>query len=521
MTSILAGLTHDERLALRRELAVQAVQMGVNLNNSGSTPTALAMRHDPLIVERAHTRAIDRVLCGLVTNPQGRVMIFSPPQLGKSSAVARRFPFWWLTQFPRARIGLGSYAASLAQTHGAAVREMIRMYGGEYGLVLSPHQATKSAWELTTGGGLRSVGVRSGFSGQPVDLALIDDPFAGRAEAESTVMRNAVWDWYSSVWSARRQPETREAIVMTRWHKDDLAGRLLDQDGRVEEGGEWTVLHMPAIALAPDPDRGIWEDPLGREPGEPISHPKIGEGDNERLLAHWKAQRSRSTDRDWNALYLGVPFSAQGALLSDQDLRNATASHVPEKWSRIAVGVDPSGGGRDSAGIVVAAVSDGKVWFVEDRTARMSSIDWPREVCLAAHDHGADRVVIETNYGGDQATTLVTQAWDNLAAEGKVTGPCPYVAPVTSKRSKVLRAEPIAQAIKTGRILFAPGNELKQLRTEWQMWEPGSTWSPGALDAGVHVATDLLPQLRTGTVNNPAAKSRSGGTRSALANRRR
>ncbi|MCF8610040.1 terminase family protein [Gordonia sp. HY285] len=518
--SQLDGLTYDEKLELKRALAERMAQAGLELP-AVSSPGALASRCDlGVTVERPHTRAIDNVLTPLLSKPNARVMIFSPPQIGKSARGARWFPFWWLTMRPRDRIILASFAASLAQTHGGVVRDYVSMYGGDYGLRLSPKQSTKAAWELTTGGGLRSVGVRGGLSGHPMDLGIIDDPFAGRAEADSPTMREAAWNWYSGVWSARRSPTAREVIIMTRWHQDDLAGRLLDRDGRVEEGGEWVVLHMPAIALAEDRARGIYGDPLAREVGEPLSHPKIEPGDTDGLIRHWSGQRARSTDRDWNSMYLGVPFSAEGALLSETDIRAATAP-PPGSFSRTAVGVDPSGGGRDSAGVVVAGPSGGHVWFMEDRTAHMTSIEWPRAACLAAYEHDADRVVIETNYGGDQATTLVTQAWDRLAAEKLVSGACPYVDGVSSRKSKQLRAEPIAQAIKTGRVKFVQGASLKQLTTEWQMWEPGSTWSPGALDAGVHVAMALLPQVRSGTMANPARKSRDGmPRRSGLAARR-
>lgn len=354
-----------------------------------------------------------------------------------------------------------------------------------------------------------------------MDLGIIDDPFAGRAEAESPVMRNSVWDWYSAVWSARRQPGTREALVLTRWHKDDLAGRLLDQDGRIEEGGEWVVLHMPALALIPDPDKGIYPDPLGREPGEPISHPKIDEGDTAALIDHWARQRRRATSRDWNALWQGTPFDAEGALLTAADLSAATRT-PPDEFKRIAVGVDPSGDGRDTAGIVAAGLDkQHHVWWIADRTARLSTFEWPRTACRLAHEVGADRIIYEKNFGGGMAGQLITQAWDVLLRENEVSGLCPLVTPVTARKSKVLRAEPIAQAVKTSRAFFTKGADLKQLTDEWQMWEPGSSWSPGALDAGVHVATHLLPDLPRGAQRSNPSERRISDARTTGINKRR
>ncbi|WP_353107811.1 LAGLIDADG family homing endonuclease [Gordonia sp. (in: high G+C Gram-positive bacteria)] len=437
-----------------------------------------------------------------------------------STRGSRWFPFWWHTNRPTDAIVLASFAAALAQTHGSAVREMVRMYGADYGLRLSATQSTKAAWELTTGGSFKSVGVRGGLSGHPMDLGIIDDPFAGRAEADSPTMREAVWNWYSGVWSARRSPTAREVIIMTRWHQDDLAGRLLDRDGRIEEGGEWRVLHLPALALAPDPKKGVYDDPLGREVGEPLSHPKIADGDTGGLLAHWARQKKRSTPRDWGSMYQGTPWSAEDALLDDQVIRDATKDR-PDSMRRIVIGVDPAGGGRDTVGIVAVGLDAvGHAWFLDDRSAKMSAADWPAAVCVAAHEHEANEIVVEKNFGGDMGKQLVAQAWEIAARDGVVSGLCPLVSEVTARQSKVLRAEPIAQAIRTERVWFARGADLSQLTTEWTMWEPGSTWSPGALDAGVHAVTKVLPRVPGGsTVSNPSGRSRQTGGRSSFRRR--
>lgn len=507
-----AGMSRLDKLALKRELAEAMLEAGLSLNDTTS-PGQLAMKHEPgLQVSRPHLEAIDEALTGLLAHPNRRLMIFTPPQIGKSTRVSRWFPFWWLTMRPKDRIILGSYAASLAQTHGAAVRDLIETYGAEYGLRLHDTQRTKSDWMLRMGGGLRARGVKGGITGQSMDLGIIDDPIAGREQAESVQQRNALWDWYSSAWSSRRSPQAREVLVCTRWHKDDLAGRLLDQDGRVEEGGEWHVLHIPAIALAPDHEKGVFADPLGREPGEPVTHPRIDDWDTEALLEHWTRARQAATERDWNALYQGLPFDAKGALLTSEDVRKASAV-TTQPFRRTVVGVDPSGGGRDTAGIVAGALDDlGKVWWIADRSAHMDSFAWPLRVCELANEVEADRIVVETNFGGDQATTLVRQAWAQLQRDGQIPANaiCPLITAVTARKSKVLRAEPISQAVKTGRLGFAVAtggryvaDDMPQLKLEWQQWEPGTTWSPGALDAAVYVATELLPPIArdVGTFN--------------------
>lgn len=513
----------DKRYELRRLVELLAEQ-GLPLADVPS-PATLAGEHDRLFVTRDHIRVIDDALVWLAATPGGRLMVNIPPQLGKSTLVSRWLPFWWLLQRPMDRIVLTSYASSLAAGHSAACRDLIADFGGEYGLSLSPTESNRTDWTLTTGGGLRARGVRGGLTGNPMDLGIIDDPLADRAQADSPVYRDAVWEWYSSVFLSRMSPGARQVVIMTRWHQDDLSGRLLKRDGRIEAGGLWRVVHLPAIAVKADRERGFYADPLGRAPGDPLPHPKIPAGDRAAAMAFWTRRRADSTSRDWNALYQGVPHDTEGSLLSDLDVLRATVHQVPA-LRRIAVGVDPSGGGRDEAGLVAGGLgADGRVYLTRNLTARMTSDRWATAACVLAAEVGADRIVVEKNFGGDMARLLILQAWENLVRDGKVAGLPPMVTEVTARRSKVLRAEPIAQAIKgrpdaeePGRVRFADVHELKGLKAEWTMWTPGSTWSPGALDASVHLVTELLPSLPGGArIESPTGirrgQARGGGPR--------
>lgn len=490
-------------------LAAARAAMGLPAVRAPYMAGDLAVRHDPRFqVQRTHLRAIDQKLRFILDNPSTKHMIWTPPQVGKSTRVSRWGPMWWLAHRPRDRILLASYAERLAQGHGRAARDFVRAFGAEYGLLLNPEQAAASDWSLESGGGMISRGVRGGATGQTADLGLIDDPVADRMAADSDVVRAATWDWYSGTFVSRLSPEASILITMTRWHTDDLAGQLLKREGRVEDGGEWHVLHMPAVAVPEDHDRGFYADPLGREPGEPLSHPRITDGSTDALSAHWARQRSQSTLRDWGALYQGSPHDVSGGLLTESTIEDHTGR--PNTAAvRAGVGVDPSGGGRDTAGIVGGIVDGrGKFWFTDDRSAVMSAGDWSREACLLAHDLDADVIFVEANYGGDQATTLVQQAWTQLMTEGRISAGalCPRIKPVHSRKNKYLRAEPVAQAVTTNRVGFLPG--LKKLKTEWTLWQPGSKWSPGALDASVHLAVGLLPPLPMGSAVESAVAKR-------------
>lgn len=520
------SLPEADKRHLEMRLAEACAIKGIPAD-SAPTPGALALHHEPLTqVQRPHLELIDKGLNWVHDTPNAKLMIWTPPRAGKSHRVSRWCPFWWQTRRPQDRIVLASYAASLAETHGAAVRDLVATHGAQYGLQLKHDENTRAKWTTTAGGGMLSRGVKGGLSGQDMDLGIIDDPYADRAAADSSTIRKSVEEWYSSAFIARRVPGTRQIIVHTRWHQQDLSGVLLDREGRIEEGGEWKVIHLPAIATAEDHVRGFYADPLGRQPGDPLTHPLLPADDIDGLNEHWRRQKASVTTRDWAAMFMGSPVTAEGALLSAENLKNATTKDVPAP-RRTVVGVDPSGGGRDTAGIIGGHLgTDGRMYWTHDRTAQMSSDQWSRAACQLAHDIDADCVVFEANYGGDMAGTLIRQAWDAMQNEGAIDrrALCPRIKKVTARKSKFLRAEPIAQAVLTQRAWFSADHSLAGLKSEWELWEPDSTWSPGALDAAVYCAYELLPPINGGSsVSSAAKRSRSSvtGTSSLAARRTR
>jgi hypothetical protein len=514
--------TEAEKREIKLRLAEACLKVGIPITDVMGSPLQVAIGNDPTRTTREHLEVIDNALSETIATPNAKLMVFAPPQSGKSELVSRWFPFWWLTQKPQDRIILASYAKTLAMGHSAACRDFIMQHGAAYGLRLRPDEASKSDWTITLGGGIRSRGVRAGSTGFPSDLTIVDDPYRDRAEADSPKIRNGVWDWYSSAVVTRLAPEARTVITLTRWHQDDLAGELLKREGRIEEGGEWRVITLPAIAQTPNLEKKIYPDSLGREPGEPLSHPRIPADDRDALLKHWEGRRRALTNRDWNALCQCAPVDSEGALLTSTAIFDATAE-PPEKWKRRGVGVDPGGGGRDSVGIIGGGLDyDGRSWWTHDRTAKLRSDKWPQTACKLAFEIDATEIVVEKNFGGDMGRNLISQAWQQLQRDNVIpqTLLCPLVREVVARKSKILRAEPIAQAVLTGRQWFAPG--LTTLETEWQQWEPGSEWSPGALDAGVHLATELLPTIPRGArTTNPAKKRKSEARATGIAARRR
>lgn len=202
-----------------------------------------------------------------------RLMVFVPPQHGKSEIVSRKFPAWALGINPRMKIVGTSYSADLAQQFSRAIQRTID--STEYREVF-PDTFLSSAKMMANdnaqrgfmrnidffetvgyGGFYKAVGVGGSLTGTPVDLGIIDDPIKDAVEANSETYRNRVWDWYTDVFLTRLHNESKQILILTRWHADDLAGRLLER-----EPDKWTVISIPAIredmTLADDP-RAIGE----------------------------------------------------------------------------------------------------------------------------------------------------------------------------------------------------------------------------------------------------------------------
>jgi hypothetical protein len=464
-------------------------------------PAILAAHLDPTnYVRRPHLDVISEAWVDIHQGQDDRLALSMPSQVGKTTTAVDWAVFWWLILHPKHRVAVATYGDSLAVVRGRAVRRLVEQYGETYGLKLDRSTWSAHDWSLTTGGGLLSVGVGSGFTGRPCDLAIVDDPHKDRPDADSRVIRLGVHNWWSAVVVPRMAPGAPIVIVQTRWHPDDLIGRVTLHEGTTDRGGRWRVISMPALCTDPK------NDPLGRGMGDPLPHPGIAEGNTAALLRHWHERRSSMTPRDWSAICQCDPKPPGGALLTDDELRDSRrfdpADHVPARRSGVAV--DPSGGGRDVAGVIGGYLGeDGRLWYTRDASMVGPADQWARAAATLAATIDADLIVYEANYGGDMAAAVIRTAWNALVQESAIQAGrlCPRLVPVHSRKGKLLRAEPVAQAWREDRIRTAA--YLPELEAEWVSWSPASPDSPGRIDASVHLAWALLPP--PGSVSQVAA----------------
>ncbi|MBX3243770.1 MAG: phage terminase large subunit [Acidobacteria bacterium] len=185
-----------------------------------------------------------------------RLMIFMPPRHSKSETVTVRYTTWRMIREPQMHVILGSYNQRLANRFSRKIRRI-----AEAAMPLAKDRKAVDEWETTAGGGLCAVGVGSGVTGYGAQLIVIDDPVKNRSEAESRAYRESTWDWFNDDIYTRLEPRAAMILIQTRWHEDDLAGRLLKE--MADGGEEWEILSLSALAEE-DNDR------LGRNKGEAL-----------------------------------------------------------------------------------------------------------------------------------------------------------------------------------------------------------------------------------------------------------
>lgn len=229
------------------------------------------------------------------------LILSTPPQHGKSTTVTATFPSWYLMKNPDKKIIAVSYGDDLAQRFGRQNLDKVKRYGSLFGVSLDKKKANAKEFRLEGHTGVMiSAGYGSGLTGNPGDLVVIDDPVKNRVEADSETDRNKKWQDYIDSIESRISAGGKVILIMTRWHEDDLAGRLMEH-----YADRTTVINIPCEAEE--------DDILGRKPGEALC-PEIGKG-GDWLKDFKSAHMTEEGVRSWNALYQGHPSAREGNML--------------------------------------------------------------------------------------------------------------------------------------------------------------------------------------------------------------
>lgn len=277
----------------------------------------LAIYHSPLefaqVVSRDHTepwvpyewlKLVNQKLLALVEGRLGkdRLLLTAPPRHGKSQICSLYLPAWFLNRYPSKRVMLCSYGDDFAAEWGRKVRDLIENQAKHLGISVSKNNSAADRWDLAgESGGMKTAGVGGQITGRGAHLLIMDDPIKDAEDAASLTMREKKWDWWRSTVQTRLEPGAVTVLILTRWHHDDLAGRILEH-----EKDRWEIINLPALAED--------EDAMGRVPGEPLCPERYDEGKLALI-------RESIGTQAWTSLYQQRPSPEGGGVFKKRDFR--------------------------------------------------------------------------------------------------------------------------------------------------------------------------------------------------------
>jgi len=421
--------------------------------------------HGGLYKHAAHTRLICSYLKLVESGEIDRLILALPPRHGKSMTVTESFPAWYLLRNPDRRVIEVSYSDEFAQRFGRANRRKVADFGPElfgYGVQLG--NASVTNWSVADHrGGLISSGVGGSITGEGADLLVIDDPIKNRAEASNPTMRDRLWREWQHTLLTRLSPSGAVILIQTRWHEDDLAGRLIS-----EEPDRWTVVNLPALAEE--------DDALGREVGETL-WPEGG------FDSEWAEQRKKEVGSfAWAALYQQRPSPEEGGLFKRSWWRHYT--DIPSYLARIVISWDmtfkETVGGSFVVGQVWGAIGPDR-YLLDQVRRRMDFVETVNAVQnLSEKWPEATAVYIEDKANGPAV----------ISALKKVV---PGIIPDTPKGPKIARWHAVTPLVEAGNIYLPDPNMQPWVH---EFIEETANAPAGATDDQLDAMSQALLRLR-------------------------
>lgn len=314
-----------------------------------------------------------------------RLIISMPPRHGKSTLTSIYLPAHALGLDPGLEVVVASYTAGLSSDASKATRHLLQNSEAYRAIHPDAKLMDRSVvnWSTTKQGKYRAVGVQGTLTGRGGDLIIVDDPHKDHAEAHSPIMRQAVWDWYASTLFTRQSYNARIIINHTRWHEDDLAGRILK-----EQPEDWTVLKLPAIAKE--------NDPLGRKPGEALFPERFP-------IEHLLSLKKTLGSYKWSALYDQDPVPEGGSQIPVQNFQLIDRDSCPNylSWSRYWDLAESEKKTADNTASCSCALDSAGNLYIADMLAGQWAWGKARNIIrdVAAVEGVYYRVGIETNGG--------------------------------------------------------------------------------------------------------------------------
>lgn len=382
----------------------------------------LASAVDPGFIATPALTIIANAIERLLNTPPGKqrnLLITCPPQEGKSTMAAVYTVLRALQLHPNWRVILACYGDDLAHGHSRKCRDLIRRHGtgvtdamtgaameDKIGLKLERGANKVSEWSIEGGdGGLVATGLGGTITGKPADLFIIDDPYKHMSEADSATYRKKIDLWMATVATTRLAPGAPTILIQTRWHPEDLAGKVIAAEADLPKAQRtWMHVNIPAISEPGLPDA------LRREPGVAM------ESARGRTREQFEATRRKVGERVWYAMYQGAPTNPAGGLFLRSWFEDRRLAGTPILPVASIVGVDPADSGEgDETGIIGATLlMDGTIGLVEDWSAQMTSDEWSRQAVTLALLMGAREIALEAFATATTYVKVLKRAWTDL-----------------------------------------------------------------------------------------------------------
>lgn len=404
-----------------------------------------------------HLRRLQSALMLLENGYLDRLIISMPPRHGKSLTTSQLFPAWFLGRNPDKQVMLTSYSGGLAGSFGRRALAFMKSHafsqafgtasGGRVRLdPRTPQQINLMGYEGT----IRSAGVGGSITGFGADLLIVDDPVKDAQAAMSTKIRSNTWDWFTSTAYTRLMPNAKVCIIMTRWHEDDLVGRLLSQmnsDNQYSE--DWTILRLPAInseGVALWPER--YDVPVLRRIAATVG------------------------TRVWEALYQGNPSPPEGSLVHRSWFRTVQVPPAGENIARVRYWdfAATEEGGDWTVGLLMSMTPSG-IFTIED-------------VVRGQWGSASRNIVVKQVTESD--AMLYGNVYTFFEVEGGSSGKDMELAivnmlagypvfPNRPTKNKAVRFDPFRSQAQVGNVRLVAGRWMKDYLDELAMFPYGSS----------------------------------------------
>ena len=419
------------------------------VGNYKLTPATLYNRIDPAWIAKDFLLFASLKIAQTVVKPNGRLIISWPPRHGKSRLATIATPIWIMENFPQLNIILATYGADLSTDFGREVRDIFTKNTGLLNERIRPDVKSVGKFMTTKGGGMLNVGLGGGITGKGANVFLIDDYIKEMKEALSPTKRNSDWEWFTGTAYHRLEPDASMIIIATRWHRDDLIGRILRNFP-----GEWDIINFPAIAEE--------NDVLGRPVGQPLFPERYD-------YANLMNKKMVLGTTFFNAIFQQDP-AKDNASLTDRnwiEVVDEVPTHPRMRFARIWDFAGTKGGGDYTCGGLLGFDMMTRITYLMDMYRKQVSPQTSETAARsrAKMDGSETRIYIEQEPGAS-GLQLVSHYENNVLPEFKVKG-----SPNTT--SKMVRAQPMLAAAEAGKFKMLRGSWNEAFLTEFEEFPDG------------------------------------------------